>query len=133
MSTGEANRRKEQDLGRTIYRSPDLSVWGTPEGLAELTGLPASDPRIVAGSQLTQTIWLAGDGHECGAILQSVLSLLVMVFQQMAEGHPATPAGLARQFAGLLVRAIDEVVAKTRDGTLEERTARRLAAAKPKQ
>jgi hypothetical protein len=49
---GEAKRRKEvvEDLGKRILRCPDLSMWGTPKGLAESTGCPVSDPRIIVGA-----------------------------------------------------------------------------------
>jgi hypothetical protein len=53
---GEAKRRREQaeDLGLRIFRCPDLSMWGTVEGLAERSGFPVSDPRVIAASELVQ-------------------------------------------------------------------------------
>ena len=128
---GEAKRRRDQaeDLGRVIFRSPDLSLWGTPEGLAEKMGLPPSDPQIVATSRLLQTVWAEADGMACGDILSSIYGLLGVVFRQMAGGDREVELNLACVFAEGLTEMI---VRRPSDAEMEERVRQRRAQAKPK-
>jgi hypothetical protein len=69
MSMGEAKRRKEvvEDLGKRIFRCPDL-CGANLRGLAEETGHPANDPRIISSSENASgaMLWVVADGKECG-------------------------------------------------------------------
>jgi hypothetical protein len=131
---GEAKRCAEaaKDLGQVMFECPDISVWGTPEGLAEATGRPASDPKFIATSEMLHAVWVAANGKQCEVILGAVIGLLSTVFNTMADGHRGLRLDLARKFAGDLVCCMDESK-EVSDDELADVIARRRAQARPKQ
>jgi hypothetical protein len=131
---GEAKRRAEaaKDLGQVIFKCPDISLFGTPEGLVDETDWPASDPKIIAKSEMLHAVWVAADGKQCEAILGAVIGLLSTVFNTMADGHRGLRLYLAHKFAGEFVCIMDESK-EVSDDELADIVARRRAQLRPKQ
>jgi hypothetical protein len=111
---GEAKRRAaaEEDAGKEIFRAPDMTLWGTPEGLKSTwlrEGQELSDEDAKGLSALLQPMWKLADGLECGKVLGGLSSVLIMVFSCMARGDATGQAYFARLFAAKLVATADQL------------------------